>query len=455
MVKTDDLYGAGENQSWRETIFALSSGSGKAGVSIFRVSGPKTQEIVKAITGMERARPRYMHLKTFKDKNGRPIDKGLVVAFQGPKSFTGEDFAEFHSHGSQAVIEAMSQAFVDAGARQAEPGEFTRRAFDNGKMDLTEAEGLADLIDAETEGQREQAFRQMDGGLRQIYETWRQGLIDALAAIEGDIDFPDEQDVPDDLSHAAYEPITNVLMDMKRLLDDSGRARSIRRGIHIAIIGPPNAGKSTLLNRLAGREAAIVSNVAGTTRDVIDVQMSVAGLPVTFSDTAGLRETDNEIEAEGVRRAMLSSQQADMRIGVISKDEGGMDEIAPVLQKDDIIVLNKADLGLNNMKTGDLNIIPVSALSGFGFETFYDHLAERIKLKFGGRENAGLTRARHRDCIEKAVEALNMARVSLKAAPELAGDDVRSALHAIKELAGEADIEAVLGAIFSRFCIGK
>ncbi len=455
MVKTDDLYKEGESENWRDTIFALSSGSGKAGVSIFRVSGPKTQQIVKAVAGLNQAKPRYMHLKTFRNENGNPIDKGLVVLFQGPKSFTGEDFAEFHSHGSQAVIEAMSRAFADAGARQAEPGEFTRRAFDNGKMDLTEAEGLADLIDAETEGQREQAYRQMDGGLRQIYEGWRTGLIDALAAIEGDIDFPDEQDVPDDLSHAAHAPITKVLMDMKRLLDDSGRARSVRRGIHIAIIGPPNAGKSTLLNRLAGRDAAIVSNVAGTTRDVIDVQMSVAGLPVTFSDTAGLRETDNEIEAEGVRRAMLSSQQADMRIGVISKHEGDMDEIAPVLQKDDIIVLNKADIGLNNMNTGDFKIIPVSALSGFGFETFYDLLSERIKLRFGARENAGLTRARHRDCIEKAVEALNMARVSLKSAPELAGDDVRSALHAIKELAGEADIEAVLGAIFSRFCIGK
>ena len=455
MLGTEQLYEDQSGGDWRDTIFALSSGSGKAGVSVFRISGPKTKEIAEKIAGLSKPEPRFMYLKTFKSHKGDSIDKGLVVIFPGPKSFTGEDFAEFQCHGSLAVIEAMSAAFLEAGARQAAPGEFTRRAFDNGKMDLTEAEGLADLIDAETEGQRQQAYRQMDGGLREIYESWREGLIDALAAIEGDIDFPDEQDVPDDLSHAAHEPITNVLMDMKRLLEDSDRAQSIRDGIRIAIIGPPNAGKSTLLNRLAGRDAAIVSNVAGTTRDVIDVQMTVAGLPVTFSDTAGLRDTDNEIEAEGVRRAMLSSQQADMRIGVISRDQGGMEEITPVLQKDDIIVLNKADLGLSDMKTEDLNIIPVSALSGFGFETFYNQLEDRIKTRFSARENAGLTRARHRDCIEKAVEALNMARVSLKAAPELAGDDVRSALHAIKELAGEADIEAVLGAIFSRFCIGK
>ncbi len=439
-----------------DTIFALSSGAGRAGVAVFRLSGQKTEQVVKTLAGHRRLTPRKLALRTLKSEDKTHLDVGLVALFPGPKSFTGETCAEVFTHGSPAVIAAMSEAFIAAGARQAEPGEFTRRAFDNGKMDLTAAEGLADLIDAETEGQRRQAFRQMQGGLREVYQQWRVGLIEALAAIEGEIDFPDEQDVPDNQSHAAYPPLAFVMTDMQKALDQAGRSERIRAGIRAAIIGPPNAGKSTLLNRLAGRDAAIVSDEAGTTRDVIDVHMTMAGLPVSFSDTAGLRETDNKIEAEGVRRALLSSEDADLRIGVISPDtESGFAGTKDALRSGDFLVVNKTDLGKVSAGKDGVRSFNLSAQSGDGFESFMDALELEISRRFDQTEQAGLTRARHRACTQRALEALARAQEKLATAPELAGDDVRSALHAIKELAGEADIEAVLGAIFSRFCIGK
>jgi len=438
-----------------DTIFALSSGAVKAGVSVFRLSGPDAFAITKKIAGHRRLTPRMTALRTLKALDRTSIDEGLVVTFPAPNSFTGEDCVEFHTHGSLAVIEAMSGAFLSAGARHAGPGEFTRRAFENGKLDLTEAEGLADLIDSETEGQRQQAFRQMQGGLKEVYQSWRAGLIDALAAIEGDIDFPDEQDVPDNLSHAAYEPITKVIEHMEKTLADSQRGESVRRGIRIAIIGPPNAGKSSILNLLAGRDAAIVSDQAGTTRDIIDVQMNIEGFPVIFSDTAGIRETEDSIEAEGVRRALASSEDADIRIGVASADTGGFDDLSSNLDAGDFLLLNKSDQKGLKVEKQNFEVLTISAKTGDGFGAFFLKLADAIKTRFALTENAGLTRARHKDCTQRAIESLRRAQSSLRLAPELAGDDVRSALHAIKELAGEADIEAVLGAIFSRFCIGK
>lgn len=439
-----------------DTIYALSSGAGKAGIAVIRLSGPKTDDIVKALTGWRKRHPRTLHLRTFRAADKSPIDVGLVAMFPGPASFTGEDSAELHTHGSAAVVAAIGEALLAAGARQALPGEFSRRAFDNGKMDLTEAEGLADLIDSETEGQRRQAYRQMQGGLRDVYQTWRSALIEALAAIEGEIDFPDERDVPDGLSHAASTPLRFVIKDMQKALDESARSERIRAGIQVAIIGPPNAGKSTLLNRLAGRDAAIVSDEAGTTRDVIDIHMTLAGLPVSFSDTAGLRETDNAIEAEGVKRALLRSEDADLRIGVLSPDTAS-DPAATIgaLLPGDMLVLNKSDTGPVDVKGDRLTRFTLSAVSGAGFDRFLAALDTEITTRFALTEQAGLTRARHKDCTRRAIEALERADINLARAPELAGDDVRAALHAIKELAGEADIEAVLGAIFSRFCIGK
>lgn len=439
------------------TIFALASGSGRAGVSVFRVSGPDARELIRSITGKKEPKARQSSFRAFYTDQNQPIDAGLILWMPGPASFTGEDVAEFHTHGSPAVIEAMGKALMAAGARLAEPGEFTRRAFENGRMDLTEAEGLADLIDAETDGQREQALRQMQGGLRETYETWRSQLIDALAAIEGEIDFPDEEDVPDALSHKAYAPLNTAMTSMQAALDDSDRGERVRSGLDITIIGPPNAGKSTLLNRLAGRDAAIVSDTAGTTRDIIDIHMVISGLPVRLSDTAGIRQTHDMIEAEGVRRAEERSDTSDIRIGVVdSTDTTALSRITSQLRTGDFLLLNKSDQEAFDVSApARASVFKVSALTGDGIQAFQKALEFTVRERFSVSQSAGLTRARHKDCTERAVAALRRAIDTLAVAPELSGDDVRTALHAIKELAGEADIEAVLDRIFSRFCIGK
>lgn len=447
----------GMNGGSYDTIFALASGAGRAGVSVFRVTGPDVGPIILALTGKNTPAPRNSVLRSFFNPEGEPIDSGLVLWMPGPGSFTGEDVVEFHTHGSPAVIEAMGAACLAAGARQAGPGEFTRRAFENGRMDLTEAEGLADLIDAETEGQRAQALRQMQGGLRDTYETWRSHLIDALAAIEGEIDFPDEEDVPDLLSHKAYAPLNDAMTAMQTALEDSERGERVRAGLDITIIGPPNAGKSTLINHLAGRDAAIVSDTAGTTRDIIDVHMIMAGLPVRLSDTAGLRLSDDIIEAEGVRRAEARARESDIRIGVI---DGSMDAdysgVTRQLGAGDFLLINKCDRGIIVAPpSGGTPVFEVSAQTGDGITPFRSALEDAIQERFAVSQTAGLTRARHKDCTERALAALHRAVDHLTVAPELSGDDIRTALHAIKELAGEADIEAVLDRIFSRFCIGK
>ena len=440
-----------------DTIFALSSGAGRAGVAVFRVSGPDAQAILKSIAPGPLPRRRYASLRNLVDQTGSGIDEALVLFFKGPDSFTGEDVCEFHTHGSPAVTEAMASSFLAAGARQAEPGEFTRRAFDNGKMDLTEAEGLADLIDSDTDSQRRQALRQMQGGLKRVYESWRERLIDALAAIEGEIDFPDEQDVPDALSHVAFTPLSQALDGMTKVLSDGHRGERIRHGIDISIIGPPNVGKSTLINFLTGRDTAIVSDIAGTTRDIVDAHFEIAGLPVRIADTAGLRVTADAIEAEGVRRAISRSEQSDIRIGVVdASDLRDVSNTVKLLKNNDILFINKIDIHIPDpLHLGEITILQGSAKTEAGLKELVDTLENIVREKYSVSAEAGLTRARHRDCVSRARDAVSRARDHLGTAPELAGDDIRLALHAVKELAGETDIEAVLDAIFSRFCIGK
>ncbi len=442
-----------------DTIFSLGSAPGRAGVSVFRVSGLGAKDILKTLTNRSCPAPRKASLRKLYSQDGFVIDEALVLWMPGPRSFTGEDSAELHTHGSPAVIEAMAGALLAAGARQAGAGEFTRRAFDNGKMDLTEAEGLADLIDAETEGQRRQALRQMTGGLRDLYEGWRDELLDALAQIEGEIDFPDEEDVPDALSHKAYPYLSRVIFSMEAGLSKAGRGETIRHGVEVVIIGRPNAGKSTLLNGLAGRGAAIVSEEAGTTRDIISINLTLAGLPIRLSDTAGLRDTESKIEAEGVRRARKLASDADLRIGVVDvADAASLPEILQELHDGDILIFNKADLtacSMPNVSRETLSVLTLSALDMKDLEILRARLESEISERFAVGDDAGLTRARHKDCVSRANTALIRARVSLARAPELAGDDIRAALHALKELAGETDIESVLGRIFSRFCVGK
>ncbi len=441
----------------RDTIFAQSSGAGRAGVTVFRLSGPDVRNALKKITQRRLPRPRFATLRALFTVQGEPLDEALVLFFEGPNSFTGEDVCEFHVHGSPAVAESLAKTCLELGLRQAEPGEFTRRAFDNGKMDLTEAEGLADLIDSDTDMQRRQALRQMQGGLKDVYEGWRERLVDVLALIEGAIDFPDEGDVPDALSHAAHEPLLSVIESMDDHLADGFRGEAIRQGLDIAIIGPPNAGKSSLINYLTGRDTAIVSETAGTTRDIVDAHFEISGLPVRIADTAGLRVTDDEIEAEGVKRALARSEAADIRIGVVDAGEcSEFPKVRKLLKKNDIILINKIDISTpTEAVQAQDDLILASVSTGVGMDAFTGRLEQMVRERFSLSSQPGLTRARHRDCVSRGKEALTRASSALSMAPELAGDDVRSALHAIKELAGETDIEAVLGAIFSRFCIGK
>lgn len=444
----------------KDTIFAPASGGGRAGVTIIRISGPQTDSVLGACLKGSLPTPRLASLRKLRDpQTGRILDEALVLRFKGPASFTGEDMAELHLHGSPAVVEAVSGVLFSLGLRQAKAGEFTRRAFENGRMDLTEAEGLADLIEAESEGQRVQAYRQMSGGLRSVYEDWRESVLDALAAVEGEIDFPDEEDVPDKLALRAGEGLDNLASALEESLAGSGAGERVRHGLDIAVIGPPNAGKSSLINALSKKEAAIVSDEAGTTRDIVEVNMVIGGLPVRLSDTAGLRDTLNKIEAEGVRRARLRAADADLRIGVVDgSDSNVLPDIEAMLLPGDILVLNKADLrGLTeaDVSRETVSVLSLSAHSDEDIKRLREQLETVVAERFCVQESAGLTRARHRACAQSCLTAVQRARLNLDAAPELAGEDLRAALHAIKELAGEADIEAVLDRIFSRFCIGK
>ncbi len=443
-----------------DTIFALSSAPGRAGVSVFRLSGPGAGEVLSALTRRPLPAPRMAALRPIYNdavnNGGGKIDEPLVLWFPAPKSFTGEDCAELHLHGSPAVIEAAARALMDLGLRQAEPGEFTRRAVENGKMDLTEAEGLADLIDAETEGQRQQAIRQMGGGLRDLYEGWREQLLDALAQIEGEIDFADEADVPDALSHAAYPILSGVSAAMDEAISHVERGRAVRGGIEIAIIGPPNAGKSTLMNQLAGRDVAITSEIAGTTRDVVEAQLRLGGLPVTLLDTAGLREAEDVIEAEGVRRALARAETADRRIHVFRGSEGFVNhKCIENRQKCDILFVNSAEGETPAKPEFEGHICYGNALSGAGIDGLLAYLEADIVENFAPMEAAGLTRERHKDCVLRALKDVQSSGSLLSDSPELASEHIRSALMALEELAGRADIEQVFDRIFSRFCIGK
>ena len=445
------------SETQTDTIFALSSAPGRAGVSVFRLSGPKSGEALAAITRAALPRPRIAALRPIYNDADETIDQPLVLWFPAPKSFTGEDCAELQVHGSPAVIAETAAALLTLGLRDALPGEFTRRAVENGKMDLTEAEGLADLIDAETSGQRRQAMRQMEGGLREVYEGWRGRLLDAMAQIEGEIDFADEADVPDALSHAAYPILSGLQAEMADMLAGAERGRAIRRGIQIAIIGAPNAGKSTLMNGLAQRDVAITSPEAGTTRDIVEASLRIGHQMATLLDTAGLRETEDAIEAEGVKRAKTRAEDADMRILVHRPSLAGTaDEFTPLLSRGDCIYINKstgyADIAPPNP---DVGVIDGDALEGTGLDELLVRLEAQITERFSASGDAGITRARHKDCISRAEDAVSAGISMLGDMPELASENIRTALSALEELAGRADIEQVFDRIFSRFCIGK
>ncbi len=466
----------------RDTIVALATGAGRAGVAIVRISGPHARDVLSAISAREIPSPRIAARRAFFAPNTRvSIDDGLAVFFEAPASFTGEDVVELHVHGGAAVIAAIIDAcLVQSGVRVAEPGEFTRRAFENGKLDLAEAEGLADLVDAETEGQRRQALRQVRGALSAVYERWRTRLIEAAALIEAEIDFPDE-DLPGALAQRAGPMLEALAVDMGRHLDDGHRGERVRDGFRIAIIGPPNAGKSSLLNALAQREAAIVSDIPGTTRDVVEVRLVLAGYPVWIADTAGLREAADAIEAEGVRRALARADEADLRILAVDVRDDGNKLAAQVLRPGDIWLRTKFDLYVDprtpeeraderkRYYSADYQRIervdpptplmpwPVlfSAFEEGAVPMLIEMIGAEVAHRLDQEEAPVLTRARHRRLVEEALAALRRAVPALDAGPELAAEDVRAAAHAIGRLTGRIDVEDLLGEIFSSFCIGK
>ncbi len=446
-----------------DTIVALATGAGRAGVAVIRLSGPAAGATLSALTARDLPKPRTATREAFCDpRTGVSLDDGLALWFPGPHSFTGEDVVELHIHGGPAVIAAVVDAALSQpGVRPAEAGEYTRRAFENGKLDLAEAEGLADLVDAETEGQRRQALRQRRGALSAVYEGWRGRLIEAAALIEAEIDFPDE-DLPGALAQRAGPILQSLADDMGQHLDDAHRGERIRDGYRIAIIGPPNAGKSSLLNALAQREAAIVSDIPGTTRDVVEVRLVLTGFPVWIADTAGLREAADAIEAEGVRRALARAEEADLRIGVVETAADVPGSVSSVLNAEDLLVRSKLDLyGPPASRrhapepAGETPAVHISSTTGEGLRELEAVLAAKVTEALGREEAPVLTHARHRRLVEEARAALARAIPALDAGPELAAEDVRVAADQIGRLTGRIDVEDLLGEIFSSFCIGK
>jgi len=430
-----------------QTIFALSSGVLPSAIAVVRVSGPRAGQAVTTLAG-RLPPPRTAYLTALRDGAGAVIDQGLVLWFPAPNSATGEDVAEFHIHGGRAVVAAVFAALLRVeGLRPAEPGEFTRRAFENGKLDLTEAEGIDDLIHADTDRQRRQALRQLQGLLGHRAEDWRRQVIEAAALIEAGIDFSDEGDVPDDLTAPARARIEVLRDDIAAALVASARSERLRDGLTVAIAGPPNAGKSTLLNALARREAAIVSPYAGTTRDVIEVQFDLDGYPVTLLDTAGIRDTADPVEREGVRRARARAAEADLVLWVCeAQDRSGPQE--PDWQAPVWVVRNKIDLDAADAEAA----FAISAARGDGIADLLAAVAGFASDYFGG-DNALISRARHRALLEETVAALD--RALAEPEPELVAEHLRVAAQCLGRITARIDVEDVLDVIFRDFCIGK
>ncbi len=430
-----------------DTIFALATPPGRGAIAVIRLSGPETEAVLTAL-GAGGLRPRIACLRTL-THSGEPLDDALVLRFAGPASYTGDDAAELHLHGGPAVVEGVSAALIALGLRPAEPGEFTRRAFENGKLDLTRAEAVADLVDAESGAQRRQALGQLGGALAATYEGFRSRLLRALALVEAEIDFPDEE-VPDNLTREAEPILKDLAGHLRAALEDRDRGRRVRDGYSIVLIGETNAGKSTLFNALIAREAAIVTDIPGTTRDVLDARLEIGGYAVTLSDTAGLRDSDDPVEAEGVRRARARAAAADLRLWIRAPgDPEG--PAASLFRAGDLMIRTKADLGGVG---GDGLAVSVSAGTGLG--TLHDWLLARLTQDLSGSDFPPVTRARHAQRLRAALERVEAARARIgEGHPELAADDLRAAARALSAVTGNVGVEDVLGEVFASFCIGK
>jgi tRNA modification GTPase len=438
----------------QDTIFAKASGAGQAAVAVIRLSGPRVGDALGALAGRVPT-PRLASLRRLRcPVEGEVLDQALVVWFPAPHSYTGEDAAELQLHGGVAVVAGVCEALVALGCRPAEPGEFTRRAFLHGKLDLTQAEAIADLIAAETAGQRRQALRQVDGALTRLYGEWTGRATRILAHQEAAIEFETE-DLPSDVADHARAEAAGLAMEITRHLDDGGRGERLRDGLSIAILGAPNAGKSSLLNALVGRDAAIVSAHAGTTRDVVECRLDLGGIPAVVADTAGLRETGDEIEREGVRRARRRGEEADLVLAVFAADMAPDDETLALVEAkpDAILVVSKSDLGVGHAGIAGRVPLLTSVRTGAGMAGLRAVLARGAERHAGLTDAPVLTRARHRAALTEAVARLEDARTARM--PEVAAEAYRGAVLALGRLTGRVGVEDVLDVVFGDFCIGK
>jgi len=445
----------------RPTIFALATAPGRAAVAIIRLSGPGALAALITMTGGA-ARPGRGGGRRLRNQNGDWLDTALTLYFAGPHSYTGEDCVELHLHGGVSVIDSVTAALLEQGLRPAEPGEFTRRAFENGKMDLDQAEAVADLVDAESGAQARQALGQLEGRLGVRYRAWREALIEALARLEAAVDFPDE-DVPRDVGDQAREALEHLAAQLDAALADEARGQRVRDGYRIAVIGAPNSGKSSLINALSGRDAAIVTHIPGATRDIIEVPLVLEGYKVVLADTAGIRMTREPIEIEGVRRARAWAASADLRVWLV--DQGAGDrawrEAVDLVHSGDICVLNKSDLpsgaDLAEARAAaaalSLETLTLSMLSGEA-EALATRLSIRVRRDLSGSDFPAATRARHKALLREARGHLGRALDELRE-PELAAEDTRLAARALARISGRVDAEEVLERVFATFCIGK
>lgn len=447
------------------TIVALSSGQGRAGVAVIRISGSRAPEVLEEVVGFLPV-PRLATRATVRDpKSFVTIDEGLVLWFPGPASYTGEDVAELHVHGGLAVVEAVMAALCGMnGVRLAEPGEFTRRAFLGGKLDLIQAEGIADLIDAETEGQRQQALAQLAGSSSNLYESWRLQLVNALAYLEAEIDFPDEE-LPVGLVPSVRKKVSTLLVELKKHLADNRRGERLRDGVFVVIAGPPNVGKSSLLNALAQRDAAIVSSRSGTTRDVVEVRLNLGGSPVILADTAGLHDSEDEVEAEGIRRALQRAEAADLKIVMVEAAEQIVvtPQVRTLIDTNTLVVINKIDIQpmVVGLKVEQCEPWPISVVTGAGLDSFLVALEKKVAGMFGHHEAPVITRARHRTAMEDCVSCLGRFMAFTEDIDmsngriELVAEDLRMAVRSLGRITGKVDIEELLDIVFRDFCIGK
>jgi tRNA modification GTPase len=442
----------------RDTIFALATAPGRAAVAVMRISGAQAGMALRALAG-RMPPPRRAAMRRLRSAEGQTLDEALVLWLPGPGSYTGEDVVELQLHGGAAVVAGVTWALLALGLRLAEPGEFTRRAFEAGRLDLDQAEGVADLIDAETEAQARQALAQLGGALGRRYEGWREALTHALAYVEAAVDFPDE-DVPADVAGRALPLVASLVGDLEAALADAGRGERVRDGYRVALIGAPNAGKSVLFNALLGRDAAIVTPTAGTTRDVIEAPMVLAGYKVILADMAGLRASDDAIESEGVRRARAWAEGAALRIWVVdgAASDGAWRAAADLARPGDLLAMNKADLPPGTDRGGvageGLQRIDVAATAG-DVEPVRAALSARVIADLTGAEFPAATRARHEALLGDALAGLRQVDGAALETPELAAEDLRLAARALERITGRIGAEDVLDAVFGSFCIGK